>query len=127
MGSASARRLRGAPVRARGHGGMTPRRPAVGDPFPVGVNYWPRRKAMGWWKAFDRSEVADEFDVIADLGLSVVRIFLLWEDVQPTPDRVSAGVVRDLETVAEVAADRGLGLDVTFFTGHMSGPNWAPP
>ena len=25
-----------------------------------------------------------------------------------------------------MAAERGLGLDVTFFTGHMSGPNWAP-
>ena len=61
------------------------RPPAVGDPFPVGVNYWPRRKAMGWWKAFDRAEVEDEFDVIAGLGLSVVRIFLLWEDFQPTP------------------------------------------
>jgi endo-1,4-beta-mannosidase len=103
------------------------RRAAVGDRFPVGVNYWPRRKAMGWWKAFDPSEVADELDVIADIGLTIVRIFMLWEDVQPTPDRVSEPVLRDLETVADLAAERGLGLDVTFFTGHMSGPNWAPP
>jgi endo-1,4-beta-mannosidase len=99
----------------------------VGDPFPVGVNYWPRRKAMRWWKAFDRSEVADELDVIADLGLTLVRIFLLWEDFQPAHDLVSPTALADLETVAATAADRGLGLDVTFFTGHMSGPNWAPP
>ena len=59
---------------------------AVGAPFRVGVNYWPRRKAMGWWKAFDDAEVADEFDAIADLGMSLVRIFLLWEDFQPQPD-----------------------------------------
>ena len=57
---------------------------AVGQPFRVGVNYWPRRKAMAWWKDFDRAEVADELDVIADLGMSLVRIFLLWEDFQPT-------------------------------------------
>jgi endo-1,4-beta-mannosidase len=99
----------------------------VGAPFRVGVNYWPRRKAMGWWKAFDRGEVAGEFDVIADLGLSLVRVFLLWEDVQPTPGAVSPTFLADLESVCDLAAERGLGLDMTFFTGHMSGPNWAPP
>jgi endo-1,4-beta-mannosidase len=99
---------------------------AIGQPFRVGVNYWPRRKAMAWWKAFDAAEVAEEFDVIAGLGMSLVRIFLLWEDFQPTPDAVSATALADLETVCDLAADRGLGMDVTFFTGHMSGPNWAP-
>ena len=99
---------------------------AVGQPFPVGVNYWPRRKAMYWWKDFDRDEVAAEFDVIAGLGMRIVRMFLLWEDFQPTPDAVSPEALANLEVVADVAAERGLGLDVTFFTGHMSGPNWAP-
>lgn len=99
---------------------------AVGAPFRVGVNYWPRRKAMSWWKDFDRAEVAEEFDVIAGLGLSLVRIFLLWEDFQPRPTMVAAAALADLETVCDLAAERGLGLDVTFFTGHMSGPNWAP-
>ena len=99
---------------------------AVGQPFPVGVNYWPRRKAMYWWKDFERDEVAEEFDVIAGLGLRLVRVFLLWEDFGPTPDSVSPEALDDLEIVADVAAERGLVLDVTFFTGHMSGPNWAP-
>jgi len=81
---------------------------------------------MYWWKDFDRDEVAEEFDIIARLGLSLVRVFLLWEDFQPTPDVVSPQALADLEIVADVAAARGLGLDVTFFTGHMSGPNWAP-
>jgi endo-1,4-beta-mannosidase len=100
---------------------------AIGEPFRVGVNYWPRRKAMGWWKAFDRGEAADELDVIAGLGMSLVRIFLLWEDFQPAPASVSRTALADLEAVCDLAAERGLGLDVTFFTGHMSGPNWAPP
>lgn len=99
---------------------------AVGQPFPVGVNYWPRRKAMYWWRDFHRDEVAEEFDVIAGLGLRLVRIFLLWEDFQPTAESVSPVALDHLETVCDVAAERGLGLDVTFFTGHMSGPNWAP-
>jgi endo-1,4-beta-mannosidase len=99
---------------------------AIGRPFPVGVNYWPRRKAMWWWKEFERDEVAEEFDVIARLGLRLVRIFLLWEDFQPRPDSVAPAALDDLEVVCDVAAEAGLGLDVTFFTGHMSGPNWAP-
>ena len=94
--------------------------------FLTGVNYWPRRKAMYWWSAFDRFEVADEFDVIASLGMDVVRIFLLWDDWQENPSEVSPTRLADLEKVCDVAAARGLGLDVTFFTGHMSGPNWAP-
>ncbi len=98
----------------------------VGDPFPLGVNYWPRRQAMYWWSDFDRGEVAEELDLIAGIGMSVVRIFLLWDDWQPTPDTVSADRLRDLGVVLDLAEERGLDLDVTFFTGHMSGPNWAP-
>lgn len=95
-------------------------------PFVTGINYWPRRKAMYWWANFDRGEVAEEFDVLADLKMDVVRIFLLWDDWQETPDSVSPERLRDLGVVLDLADERGLGLDVTFFTGHMSGPNWAP-
>ena len=96
------------------------------DRFVLGVNYWPRRKAMYWWSDFDRLEVEDEFDLIASLGLDVVRLFLLWDDFQPEPGLVDGGRLDDFGVVCNAAADRGLGLDVTFFTGHMSGPNWSP-
>lgn len=94
--------------------------------FTLGVNYWPRRKAMYWWSDFDAGEVRDEFALIADLGLNVVRIFLLWDDWQPSPDTVSLQSLADLERVCDIAAEHNLGLDITFFTGHMSGPNWSP-
>jgi endo-1,4-beta-mannosidase len=98
----------------------------MSDPFVLGVNYWPRTKAMYWWAGFDPAEVADEFDVISDLGMNVVRIFLLWDDWQPDPRTVSPERMRDFGVVCDLAVSRGLGLDVTFFTGHMSGPNWSP-
>src|SRR5690348_14483734 len=98
----------------------------MSDPFILGVNYWPRRKAMYWWSNFDAQEVREEFAIIRDLGMTVVRIFLLWDDWQPTPDNVSADCLRNLGVVLDIAAEFGLGLDVTFFTGHMSGPNWTP-
>jgi endo-1,4-beta-mannosidase len=96
------------------------------DPFVLGVNYWPRRKAMYWWGDFDPGEVREEFALIRDLGLSLVRIFLLWDDFQPSPDMVAREQLANLESVCTIAADQGLALDITFFTGHMSGPNWSP-
>src|SRR5436305_10517592 len=82
--------------------------PAVGDPFLLGVNYWPRRKAMYWWADFDAGEVREEFAMIRDLGLTHVRFFLLWESFQPTPTTVNPTALRDLRTVCDIAAETGL-------------------
>ncbi len=98
----------------------------MSQPFTLGVNYWPRRKAMYWWNNFDPGEVREEFSVIRELGLQVVRLFLLWDDFQPDPNSVSKEALEHLVTVADIAAENKLGLNVTFFTGHMSGPNWSP-
>lgn len=95
-------------------------------PFLQGVNYWPRRKAMRWWSDFDIEEVDGEFALIASLGLQLVRIFLLWDDWQPRADEVDEECLENLVRVCGLAVNHGLRLDVTFFTGHMSGPNWAP-
>lgn len=97
-----------------------------GQAFSLGVNYWPRRKAMSWWREFDTAEVEDDLALIASLGMDLVRVFLLWDDWQPRPDEVSSRRLAELERVCDLAATFGLGLDVTFFVGHMSGPNWAP-
>jgi endo-1,4-beta-mannosidase len=94
--------------------------------FTLGVNYWPRKKAMYWWKDFDRAEVETEFAEIAALKLQVVRIFLFWEDFQPVPNRVSDRALADLGSVLDVARDVGIKVMPTFFTGHMSGINWWP-
>jgi len=98
----------------------------MSTPFILGVNYWPRKKAMYWWNDFDAGEVSEEFGVIKDLGMTVVRLFLLWDDFQPKPDSVNMKALANLTKVADIAAGYGLGLDITFFTGHMSGPNWSP-
>ena len=99
----------------------------MSTPFLLGVNYWPRRKAMGWWRHFEADEVRQEFALLNQLGLRLVRLFLLWEDWQPTAETVSPTTLAHLHTVADIAAEYGLQLDITFFTGHMSGPNWVPP
>lgn len=96
------------------------------QPFLLGINYWPRRKAMYWWSNFDRNEVIQEFGLIRDLGIKLVRIFLLWEDFQPAPDDINKVSLENLGVVLDTAESFELEVDVTFFTGHMSGPNWLP-
>ena len=95
-------------------------------PFLIGVNYWPRRKAMYWWEDFDAGEVREEFAIIADLGITHVRIFLLWESFQPSRGTVNTRCLEHLRDVCDIAGENHLYLQVVFFTGHMSGPGWAP-
>jgi endo-1,4-beta-mannosidase len=95
--------------------------------FRLGVNYWPARTAMSWWSQFDPSEVATDFARIAASGLDSVRVFLTWEDFQPSPDRVDRTMLDRLVVVADLARESGLALVPTLFTGHMSGVNWIPP
>lgn len=94
--------------------------------FLLGVNYQPRRSALYWWQNFDAGEVREDFALIQELGMKVVRIFLMWDDFQPDPTSVSSTALQSLRTVADVAAENGIRLDVTFFVGHASGPNWPP-
>lgn len=81
---------------------------------------------MGWWSQFDRGEVAADFERIAASGLDSVRVFLTWEDFQPSPERVDREMLGRLVAVADLAAELGLALIPTLFTGHMSGVNWIP-
>jgi endo-1,4-beta-mannosidase len=82
---------------------------------------------MGWWSSFDPAEVEADFARIAACGLDSVRMFLSWEDFQPTPVRVDGEMLARLVVVADLAAGLGLQLIPTLFTGHMSGVNWIPP
>jgi len=95
--------------------------------FRLGINYWPASSAMYWWQRFDTAEVAADFARIHAAGFDSVRIFLLWEDFQPAPDKPSDSALQRLVTVADLAARNQLSLIPTLFTGHMSGVNWIPP
>lgn len=102
------------------------RSPGEGERFRLGVNYWPARTAMGWWTDFDAAEVLSDFDRIAGAGFDSARVFLTWEDFQPTPTSVRSAMLDRLVVVADLAEQAGLDLMPTLFTGHMSGVNWIP-
>jgi hypothetical protein len=75
---------------------------------------------------FDSCEVAEEFGLIKEIGLMLMRIFLLCDDWQPEIGRIDRAALDNLERVCDTADRLAPALDVTFFTGHMSSPNWAP-
>ena len=60
--------------------------PADAERFRLGVNYWPSETAMDWLPRYDGAVVRRDFGRIAAAGMDTVRIFLRWEDLQPTPD-----------------------------------------
>jgi endo-1,4-beta-mannosidase len=81
---------------------------------------------MSWWSRFDQPEVAADFERIAAASLDSVRVFLTWEDFQPSPETVDPEMLERLVAVADLAGELGLALVPTLFTGHMSGVNWIP-
>ena len=94
--------------------------------FLLGINYWPRRSAMYAWERFDLGEIREDASRIAELGLQVVRFFLLWEAFQPSRERIDTGALGRFERVMSAFADCGLRAMPTLFCGHMSGVNWLP-
>ena len=94
--------------------------------FRLGVNYWPSRTALGWWKDFDEAETGADLAHIAQAGFDAVRLFLTWEDFQPAPDRADTRLLDRLVAVADMAERVGLQIMPTLFTGHMSGVNLIP-
>jgi len=94
--------------------------------FRLGINYWPSRTAMGWWQDFDAAETGGDLARIAQAGFDALRLFLTWEDFQPAAHRVEPQMLDRLVAVADLAAQVGLQIMPTLFTGHMSGVNLIP-
>ena len=92
----------------------------------LGVNYWPAAQAMDWLRVYDPAITRRDFARAREAGFDTIRVFLRWEDAQPTADTFDAAVLRRLVDAADAAVEAGVRLLVTLFTGHMSGVNWIP-
>lgn len=95
-------------------------------PFRLGVNYWPARSAMRFWRNWNEHELRCDFSRMRSAGLDCVRLFLTWEDFQPSSTTVSKASVKLLARTLDLALAAGIEVMPTFFTGHMSGANFLP-
>ena len=100
--------------------------PAAPETFRLGVNYWPSDTAMDWLTRYDPVAVRRDFTRIAAAGMNTVRVFLRWEDLQPTPTTIHPAALASVIDTADAATQATMDLIVTLFTGHMSGVNWIP-
>ena len=96
------------------------------EKFRLGVNYWPASKAMRFWQNWSEPELSEDFSKMKAAGLDSVRIFLTWEDFQKNPSVVDSHMLARLGRTMDRAAEAGLMVMPTLFTGHMSGANWLP-
>jgi len=95
-------------------------------PLVIGSNYWPREKAMYWWRNFELSPVKRDFSLMEEHRLDLARVFLLWEDFQPEMKRISVRALEDLVRVADIAHEHRIRVLPVFFCGHLCGVNWVP-
>ena len=94
--------------------------------FELGLNYWPRRRAMYMWRELDLGEVHEDMEHIAHMGFDVVRVFVLMQDFLPGPLTVASEMVERLVAVCRSVKDAGLKVVPTLIVLNMSGRIWWP-
>ncbi|WP_156761730.1 glycoside hydrolase 5 family protein [Microbacterium karelineae] len=91
-----------------------------------GVNYTPR---VGWfhsWLDFDADAVRRDFAQIAELEVDHVRIFPLWDLIQPNRGLIRPVGLAAVGQVVDVAAEFGLDVNVDALQGHLSSFDFLP-
>ncbi len=120
---------------------------ADGEPFFVGANYWASHAGTNMWSDWREDVVEEDFRVLAENGVQVLRVFPLWNDFQPLKKHEAwaslfvemrmdeeplphtplgqAGInpvmMERFRTLTQLAEKYGLKLIVGIMTGWMSG------
>ncbi len=123
------------------------------DKFFIGINYWASKNATRMWRDYDPEVIENDMRLLQQAGVTVLRVFPLWEDFQPlTAFPTSNGVIYDygmkgeprpdtpagkagvdevmcgrFESFCQIADKYGMTLIVGLLTGHMSFANFIPP
>ena len=121
--------------------------------FYLGVNYWSSRDSINMWSNWDADVIENDFKMLSEYGIKVIRMFILWPVFQPLkalwsnsklyeyrmmpgetplPDTEAgqAGVSEEacghFEEFCHIADKYGIKLIVGLLTGHMSFRFYAP-
>lgn len=117
--------------------------------FMLGVNYWASHAGTDMWREWDEEIVEKDLKLLADNGLTVLRVFPNWRDFQPVKPAFGGGHrLREYRMVNDgypdnpyyldeemldrfgrfcrIAEKNGLKLIVGLITGWMSGRLFVP-
>ena len=122
------------------------------DGYFTGINYWGSKAAINMWSEFDEESIERDMQVLAEVGITHLRVFPLWPVFQPLsaiyvpsgvyeytfgedplPDTpagragVSEEALGKFERFVRIAERYGMKLIVALITGHMSYRTYAPP
>jgi len=79
-----------------------------------GINYYPQETPwLEFWNKYDKSVVDKDFELIKNLGLNTVRIFLPYDDFGGA--KVSLEKINHLKTTLDLAEKKSLKVIITFF------------
>ena len=92
-----------------------------------GLNYVPSKRWYFCWNDWDRSEIAEDFEAMAALGIDHLRVMLIWPWFQPNPATVSEAHLTRLNELMELGAVHGLDIFLCPLTGWLSGYSFLPP
>ena len=51
--------------------------------FYLGVNYWSSRDSINMWSNWDADVIENDFKMLSEYGIKVIRMFILWPVFQP--------------------------------------------
>jgi hypothetical protein len=123
------------------------------ETFALGCNYWASHAGIFMWSQWQPEIIEEDFRLLSQSGLKVLRVFPLWPVFQPitqlygfqgerkeirwgekrcsNDEAGQAGVSKEamekFKTFADLAKKYNLDLIVGLITGWMSGRFFAPP
>lgn len=92
-----------------------------------GVNYVASRHWYYCYNDWDSDTICRDLNAVAALGADHIRVMVIWPWFQPNPTALSARHLDYLEQILAIAAERGLDVLVTLYTGWLSGYHFNPP
>lgn len=118
--------------------------------YMIGCNYWGSRHGTDMWKHWDEASVREDLQLLAQYGVTHMRVFPNWRDFQPIhllqnwrgglqdyrfadDEKIDNEFGLDMACIehfrmfCRMAQECGIKLIVAVVTGWMSGRLYAPP
>ncbi len=121
------------------------------ETFYAGCNYWASESGIYMWRNWNEKNVDDDFRLLSDIGIKVVRAFPLWSDFQPIKkmysvrgksngistddgrnmlstfdDGIDEDMMQKFEKMLDIAEKYGIMIIPSILTGWMSGRLFVP-